>query len=261
MARGLELILVFAFGCAVGSFLNVVRYRLPRRKGVVRGRSRCPECDHEIGWYDNIPLVSFVLLRRRCRWCGWRIPWTYLVLEVAAGLSFVLVWNAFPPHAAAGYWLLAAILIVCAGIDHDLGIIPDRLTLPGMVLGLALSVTLLRQGTPEQALVRSALGIAVGAGSLLVIAGLYRLIRRVQGMGGGDIKLMAVVGAFLGLKLALLTIFVAAVAGGAVGLVVMRRSSKGMMTSIPFGVFLSPAAIFALLWGQDVLDAYFGLIK
>ena len=254
-------ILAFAFGTALGSFLNVVRYRLPRHLGMVGGRSKCPRCKKTIAWYDNIPVVSYLLLKGRCRSCTWKIPPTYLVIEVATGASFVLVWMEFGWPRAVAYWVLACLLIACAGIDFDKGIIPDKLTLPGVVIGVVFSVSLLKGETAVGSLGKSALGILVGGGSLLAVGVLYKLVRKVEGMGGGDVKLMAMVGAFLGFKLALLTIFLGSLLGGIIGLVVMRRSSKGIRASVPFGVFLSPAAIASMIWGNDLIAAYLSLLR
>ena len=181
--------------------------------------------------------------------------------RAATGLCYVLVWQAFPPGEALSYMVLTSLLIVCAGIDYDHRIIPDRLTLPGVVLGLVLSVTVLGSDSPRMSLLFSGLGIACGAGILLVIGLMYKVIRGIEGMGGGDVKLMAMVGAFLGLRLAVLTIFVASLVGGIAGLVLLRKSSEGMKTSVPFGVFISPAAIFSLLWGNAIIEAYLGWVR
>ena len=186
---------------------------------------------------------------------------TYPVIEAATGITFAIVWSSFLPGPAVAYMVLSALLIVSAGIDYDLRIIPDRITLPGIVLGLLFSVTLLRTGSLQGALVGSLVGIIAGGGTLFAVAAGYKLVRRIEGMGGGDVKLMAMVGAFLGYKLALLTIFVASLVGGIIGLFLVKRSSEGMKTSVPFGVFLSPAGIFCLLWGEALLGAYLGLIK
>jgi leader peptidase (prepilin peptidase)/N-methyltransferase len=254
-------VFVFVVGCAVGSFLNVIRYRLPRKRDFVSGRSMCPGCGAQIAWYDNIPVVSFILLRGRCRRCGGRISWEYPVLEAATGAAFVLIWLKFSPLEAVAYFVLASLLIACAGIDYDFRIIPDKLTLPGTVIGLVFSVTLLRGSSAGEALLHSAVGAAVGAGTLLAVSLLYRLIRGAEGMGGGDIKLMAMVGAFLGFRLALLTIFIASVGGAVVGLFLSRRASEGMKAALPFGVFLSPAALICLLWGDDLVRAYLSLLR
>ena len=261
MPRYLAAILVLVLGCAVGSFLNVVRYRLPRKGDLVRGRSACPNCARVIAWYDNIPIVSFIVLGRRCRACGWKIPWIYPVIEAATGVSFLLVWLQFPLRETPPYFVLTALAIACAGIDFDLRIIPDRLTLPGIALGVVFSLALPGRGTVGGSLLDSALGIAAGAGSLLLVALGYKCLRKIEGMGGGDVKLMAMVGAFLGWKLALLTIFLGALAGGIVGLVIAGRSAQGMKTAVPFGVFLSPAAIAAMLWGDALIGQYLTMIS
>jgi leader peptidase (prepilin peptidase)/N-methyltransferase len=261
MYKVLAGILVFVFGCVLGSFLNVVRYRLPRRMGIVGGRSKCPKCKETIAWYDNVPIVSYVLLRGRCRSCGWRIPATYVVIEVATGLSFLLVWIEFGLPQAIAYWVLASLLIACAGIDLDKGIIPDKLTLPGIGIGFIFAVTLLRAGAGiGHAALWSLLGMLAGGGSLFLVGVLYKAARKVEGMGGGDVKLMAMVGAFLGFKPALLTIFLGSIFGGIVGIAVMRKSGKGMQASVPFGVFLAPAAIVCMLWGNRLIEAYLRLL-
>ena len=142
-----ERVLVFVIGLVTGSFLNVVRYRLPRRRSVVFGRSACPRCERTIAWYDNIPLASFIILGGKCRHCGWRIPSIYPVIEIGTGLAFLLVWTAYPPLEAVAYLVLTSLVIACAGVDMDLRLIPDKLTIPGTVIGLVFAVTLLRQGS------------------------------------------------------------------------------------------------------------------
>jgi len=254
-------IIVFVFGAVIGSFINAVRYRLPRHVSVAAGRSKCPKCKTTIAWYDNVPILSYLFLRGRCRSCGWRIPATYLIIEAATGLSFVLIWRTFGWPDTVAYWVLASLLIACAGIDFDKRIIPDKLTIPGIILGIAFSATLLREDGPAASLLSSALGIIVGGGSLLAVGLFYKLVRKVEGMGGGDVKLMAMVGAFLGFKLALLTIFLGSLLGGIVGLIVMHRTSQGMRASVPFGVFLSPAAIVSMLWGNELISAYLNLLR
>ena len=251
----------FLFGSAIGSFLNVIRYGLPRGKGFVSGRSKCPGCGAMIAWYDNIPILSFVLLGGRCRKCSMAISWEYFITEVATGVCFVLIWLKFPPLEALAHFVFASILIACAGIDYDFRIIPDKLTIPGTALGLVFSLTLLRGPSPLGSLLDSVIGMAVGGGTLLAVSLLYRLIRGAEGMGGGDIKLMGMVGAFLGYKLALLTIFIASVGGAVVGVFLSRRASEGMRAALPFGVFLSPAALICLLWGESLISAYLSLLR
>ena len=253
--------LVFVLGLAVGSFLNVVRYRLPRKLDVVSGRSACPGCNATIAWYDNVPVVSFIALRRRCRHCGWQIPWIYPVVELATAVVFLLVWREAEPRQVAPYLVLSGLLVVSAGIDFDLRIIPDVLTLPGIALGSVFSLTLLGDGSFGEDLVRLVLGIVVGGGSLAAIALAYRLVRKIEGLGGGDIKLMAMVGAFLGWAPALLTIFIGSLVGGVFGVALAARRPQGLKTAVPFGVFLAPAAIVAMLWGGDLVGWYLYLVR
>jgi leader peptidase (prepilin peptidase)/N-methyltransferase len=266
IATGWAAVFAFAFGCAVGSFLNVVRYRLPRKADLVYGRSACPGCSSPIAWYDNVPIVSFIILRGKCRRCGWKIPWVYPVIEVATGTAFLLVWLDYAvwgnsvAAAIPGRLLVTSLLVACAGIDYDLRIIPDKLTLPGVALGLALSPTLLVRDSLAASFAQSVLGAVVGGGSLLAIALAYRYLRKIEGMGGGDIKMMAMVGAFLGWAPALLTIFVGSLLGGLVGVVLMARSKQGLKTSVPFGVFLAPAAIAVMIWGGRALRWYAGVL-
>ena len=261
MGQYLGHLLAFVIGCAVGSFLNVIRWRLPRGESFVGGRSKCPSCKARIAWYDNIPVVSYIILGGSCRSCGARISLEYLILELTTGLAFVLIWVSYPPRETAAYCVFASLLIACAGIDYDLQIIPDKLTIPGTALGIAFSLTLLRGPALLNSLTHSLVGMAVGFGTLYAVVVLYRLIRKREGMGEGDAKLMAMVGAFLGYKLALLTIFIASVGGALVGIFISRRSPEGMKAALPFGVFLSPAALICLLWGQDLIDAYIGLLR
>lgn len=261
-STGVGAAFALAFGLVIGSFLNVVRYRLPRKMELVHGRSVCPGCNRPIAWYDNVPVVSFVVLRRRCRRCGWRIPWIYPVVEVATGAAFLLVWLDYAAwgqsaaQAIPGRLLLASLLVAAAGIDYDLRIIPDRLTIPGLAFGLVLSPTMLERDSIASSLGLSLAGALAGGGSLLVVALAYKYLRKAEGMGGGDIKLMAMVGAFLGWAPALLTIFAGSLVGGVVGVALMARSRAGLKTSVPFGVFLAPAAVAVMIWGNRLLAWY-----
>ncbi len=254
-------IFIVAIGLVIGSFLNVIRYRLPRGQSVVKGRSRCPNCGQIIQWYDNIPVMSFFILRRRCRNCGWKIPFVYPVIEAATAFVLVLVWQTFPPGPAIAYSVFSILLIACAATDYEKQIIPDKLTFPGMVLGIVFSLTLLRDHIDSNPLVHSLLGLAIGSGALFAVGWFYNKIKGVEGIGFGDVTLMAMVGSFLGYRLALLTIFLGSVGGALVGLGLMAKSKKGLKTEIPFGVFLSPAALICLFFGSDMLAAYLSLLR
>lgn len=241
-------------GLIIGSFLNVVIYRLPRDLSVVRPRSRCPSCETPISALHNIPVVSWLLLRARCASCGARISARYPAVEAATGLLFVATGRLdglsihLPFHLA-----FVAILIAVSLIDLDFQIIPDPLSLGGFALGLVHAGL---TGGLREAL----LGAALGAGILWGIGALYYAVRRVEGMGGGDVKLAGMLGAFLGWQGILLTIFFSSFLGAAVGLVLMRLQGSGGQTRVPYGTFLAPAAILVLFAGEPIVEAYFSLI-
>jgi leader peptidase (prepilin peptidase)/N-methyltransferase len=242
------------FGAVIGSFLNVVIHRLPRGQSVARGRSQCPSCGHTVAGYDNVPVLSWVLLRGRCRRCGWRIPIRYPLVELlaAAGAVGAVVFYGFTLEAAWWFAFLA-LLIAITFIDWDHQIIPDPLSLGGVVLGwigarVCLDVTL----------VQSLVGSLVGAGVILVIAISYKAVRRVDGMGGGDVKLMAMIGAFLGWQMVLAVLLVGAMAGSVYGVYLMKRARGDAKTAVAFGSFLAPAACLMVFAGQRLIELYAG---
>lgn len=247
---------VTVIGLCVGSFLNVVAYRLPRGESVVRPRSRCPSCTGAIAARDNIPLLSFALLRGRCRVCGARIHWRYPAVEAASGSLWLISWLAFGPTLDG---LFAAIfcsfLLVLATIDATHLLLLDQLTYPGIGLGLAASF-----GVSWTNPLDSALGAAAGAAGLLLLIGAWYLLRRVRGMGLGDVKMLAAVGAFLGLGGMLLTLFLASLIGAVFGLWLMVRARMGWSSRLPFGVFLAIGATVSLFFGPRLIAAYTGLL-
>ncbi len=242
------------FGALLGSFLNVVIYRLPRGASVAAGRSKCPQCRETIRWFDNVPIVSWVLLRGRCRRCGWRIPIRYPVVEVLSALGAVICVLRFGATLQAA-WLYAfvAIMIAITFIDWEHQIIPDPLSLGGTLLGFVGAWVCL-----DVSIVESIIGAAVGAGIILLIAVSYKAARKVEGMGGGDVKLMAMIGAFLGWQMVLVVLFLAAAAGSAYGVWLMRRAGGDGKTAVAFGSFLAPAACLMLLTGGRLLSLYLG---
>jgi leader peptidase (prepilin peptidase)/N-methyltransferase len=244
------------FGALLGSFLNVVIYRLPRNRSVVAGRSQCPKCRKTVAWFDNIPVASWLALRGRCRQCGWKIPVRYPLVELltAASAGFS-VWFYGPSLQAA--WIVAflAIMIAITFIDWDHQIIPDPLSIGGTALGWIGAYLCLDIG-----LVESLVGSMVGAGLILAIAVLYKAARKVDGMGGGDVKLMAMIGAFLGWQMVFAVLFVAAFAGSLYGVYVMRRSGGDGKTAVAFGSFLAPAACLMLFAGDRLLALYLGAL-
>jgi leader peptidase (prepilin peptidase) / N-methyltransferase len=274
-------ILVFIFGIMVGSFLNVCIYRLPAEKSVVTPRSHCPHCDKLIAGYDNIPLISYILLGGKCRYCKTPIPFRYFFVELLTGLCFLLIHVMFkgPNFASISYIFVTACLIAITFIDFDHFIIPDVITYPGMVIGLLCSVVLVYfpQRYPPliseysivsawsgkyMPIVNSIMGLLVGGGILYIIAVIAKAIVKKDAMGGGDIKLLAFVGTFIGWKLILITLIFASFIGSIVGgiqLAYMRLKNKETNLTghyIPFGPYLAIGTLFAILWGNPLIHWY-----
>ena len=244
-------------GLILGSFLNVCAYRLPLHKNVIAGRSFCPHCKSTIRALDNIPLVSYILLGGRCRDCGEKIPLSYPVIELTTGLLALFLWIRFGELIPFLLYLVwGALLILAFVIDLRERIIPDAVTLGGIPIGLA-SAFLIDDFT----VVQSILGIVIGGGSLFLIAWVYEKVSGVEGMGMGDVKLMAMIGAFLGWKLALLTIFLSSLVGAVFGIFLIIATRSTLKTAVPYGVFIAPAAFFCFVRGQALIDWYFRLIR
>jgi leader peptidase (prepilin peptidase)/N-methyltransferase len=251
---GFALVAVFAFGAILGSFLNVCIARLPHDRSIVHPRSHCPHCRTWIAWYDNIPLLSYVALGARCRACRASISALYPAVEALTGGLAVALWLRLGPTLAfAGYLAFAAALVTITFIDLDYRIIPDVISLPGIVLGLAVSFVspLVR---PFDAFV----GAVAGGGFLLAVAGLYQLLRGQEGMGGGDVKLLAMIGAFLGWQSLFVTVMVASIVGSIIGVALMLYQRADAKLAIPFGPFLACGALVHLFFGDRILAFYFG---
>ena len=244
----------FVFGSCLGSFLNVCIYRMPREQSIVRPRSRCPHCKHLIQWFDNIPIVSFILLTGKCRHCHRSIAWNYPVVEALTGLSAVAVFHRFGVSLLGLIYLaFLASLIVASFVDLEFQIIPDEISVGGLVVGLALSVLVpALHGTESRwlSLGHSVLGLLVGGGTLYITGMIGDMIFRKESMGGGDIKLLAMAGSILGWKAVLLTFFIAPLFALIPGLAVLlfRRSHV-----IPYGPFLSLGLASALFFGDDLI--------
>jgi leader peptidase (prepilin peptidase)/N-methyltransferase len=242
----------FAFGLVIGSFLNVCIHRLPAGRSIVHPRSSCPGCGHLIRGYDNIPVLSYLVLRGRCRDCGARISHRYPLVELLSGGFAAMAVTRFGAgwEGLLMYALIASFLVITF-IDIDHRIIPDTISLPGIVLGLAASFApgLL---SPLQ----SVIGILIGGGSLFLVAWGYQLLTHREGMGGGDIKLLAMIGAFMGWQGVLFTIFVASLTGTLAGVALMLRQAGGMKLAVPFGPFLAIGAIAYLFIGPETLAWY-----
>lgn len=243
----LLLIAAFLLGACLGSFFNVLIYRLPREESIVRPASRCPACGRPVRAWENVPIVSFLLLRGKCAGCGSGISWRYPVVEAASGVGFLLIaWADGPGFVLLRDLVFFSLLIPIVFIDIDHRIIPDELSLGGLAAGILLSF--LPGGDWKGALV----GMALGGGILFVTAAVYHKVTGIEGLGGGDIKLLAMIGAFLGWRGALFTIFFGSLLGVAGGLVAMRKGDEGLKTAIPYGPYLCVAALFARFLGDLV---------
>ena len=239
-------IIIALMGAAIGSFLNVCISRIPAGESLALPPSHCPKCQHAIRIYDNIPLASYLLLRGRCRDCRARISWQYPVVELlTALLALFLFWKFGLTLKFLSTCLFAGVLIVITFIDLEHWIIPDVLTLPGIPLFLLLAVFVM-----EVPLLDAILGVLIGGGLLYAIAWGYELLAKREGMGGGDIKLLAMLGAFGGWKSLFFILFVSSFLGALVGITMMLLKGKDLKYAIPFGPFLSLAALSYLFWGE-----------
>ena len=253
----MEKIIIVLFGLIWGSFLNVVIYRVPLGLSLVRPPSSCPQCKKRIKVYDNIPVISFPLLRGKCRFCGARIPWTYPFVEILTPVGFLLLYARFGLNSYFfASCLFASALMALGFIDYYHQLLPDEITLPGLVLALAYSFF-----RPDLNLRRALIGAVVGSGFLLLVYGAYFLLRKKEGLGLGDVTMMLMIGAYLGFEKAILTLILASFAGALVGIFLLFFRKKDLQYALPFGTFLAPAAFFSLLWGERIIKAYFGLYK
>lgn len=251
------IILVILAGLVWGSFLNVVIYRLPAGLSLVKPPSSCPACHERIKPYDNIPVISYLLLRGKCRRCGNRIPFSYVLVEILTPAAFLVL---FLNYSLSVYFfascLFTSALIVLCFIDYRHKILPDAITFPGIVL--ALMYSFFRRDVP---ILQALLGSAVGAGFLLLIYAGYYLVRKKEGLGLGDVTMMIMVGAYLGWVKTLLTLILGSFVGAFVGVAVIVVRKKDLQFMLPFGTFLAPAAYAALVWGDRLLVAYLSLFQ
>jgi leader peptidase (prepilin peptidase)/N-methyltransferase len=245
-----------AIGAIIGSFLNVCIYRIPREISVVTPPSACPHCGHRIAAYDNVPVLGWLWLGGRCRTCRAPISRRYPVVEAVTALMFLgLTVRCGLTAQLAPALIFGGAMIVVTLIDYDQRIIPDVITIPGTVLGVLASFL-----TPVT-LLEAVVGAGLGFALLWGIAWGYRRATGVDGMGGGDVKLAALLGAFLGWKGLLLTIFLASFAGTIVGIALMAARRGGRRTALPFGTFLAPVGIAVYIWGPDLIRWYTGFLR
>jgi leader peptidase (prepilin peptidase)/N-methyltransferase len=234
----------FLVGACVGSFLNVVIHRLPREESIVSPRSRCPGCGREIRAWENIPIVSFIVLGGKCAGCGGAISWRYPAVELLTATGFVAIFLLDGPGIPLLRDLVFfSLLVPIVFIDIDHRIIPDELSLGGLAAGLLVSFL------PGGDWKGSITGALLGGGILYATAVLYEKVRGAEGMGGGDIKLLAMIGAFVGWRGTLATIFVGSFLGAVGGILSMRKGGEGLKTAIPFGPYLCVAALLSRYLG------------
>jgi leader peptidase (prepilin peptidase)/N-methyltransferase len=243
-------------GLVVGSFLNVCIHRVPRRLSLSSPGSRCGACETPIGWRDNVPVVSYLLLGGRCRQCRAGISAVYPAVEIATMALFLLHFWVFGLTALGAVRLVfACAMLVLFFIDLELQILPNVITLPGVVAGLVASMFL------PPGLTLSILGALLGGGVLWAIAEVYVRVRGIEGMGMGDVKMLGMIGAFLGAPLMGLTLVLSSLAGALVGVALMAGGRGDLQRRLPFGTFLAAAAVFASLWGQPIVDWYAGFYR
>lgn len=245
----------FVLGTCIGSFLNVCIYRIPVGESIVSPPSRCPRCGTPIRWYQNIPLLSWLFLAGKCATCRNKISVRYPLVEALTGclyLAVVYYWGL--GWVTPVFWVFVSLLVVVTFVDLDHQIIPDVISLPGIVLGFICSFMI-----PWLSWTDSLFGILLGGGSLFLVAAGYEFLTKKEGMGGGDIKLLAMLGAFLGWQAVLPIVFLSSLLGTLVGVPLVLVKGDAGRLKLPFGPFLSAAAVIWLFWGNDLASWYFAL--
>jgi leader peptidase (prepilin peptidase)/N-methyltransferase len=244
------------FGAVIGSFLNVCIHRLPRGTSVVVPPSACPHCGHELSWLENIPIASWLVLRGCCRKCRAPISVRYPIIEGITAAMFAAGWWYYgPTPLLVSRFVFGCALIVLFAIDLEHQLLPNVITLPGIAVGFLFSLI-----TEEPGWKASLIGTAVGGGVLFGVAEAYYRIRHEEGLGMGDVKMLAMVGAFLGWKLTLMTLIMASLCGSLVGVALIVTRRGGLKYALPFGTFLALGAAAAATFGPAVLDWYLGLL-
>ncbi len=246
-------VVVFLFGSCIGSFLNVCIYRIPENISIVFPGSSCPSCKTAIPFYLNIPILSYLFLKGKCKFCNNKISARYPLVEALTGIFALLLFLKFGLIPALLYWFIfISVLITISFIDFDHQIIPDIISLPGIVI-FASSFYFF----PEMTIKDTILGILIGGGSLYAVAFLYSLLKKQEGMGGGDIKLLAMIGAATGMKGVIFTIFTGSLLGTIFGILLMVHTKiKDTKLKIPFGPFLSAGAILYIFYGEQLIQWY-----
>lgn len=248
-------------GACIGSLLNVCIVRIPNEESIVWPPSHCRHCDHHISWWENIPVISYIVLRGRCRECHHPISPRYPIVELLTiGFSVAAWWRFHDARLYLAYFfLLIAPLIVISFIDIAHRIIPDVISIPGIVAGFAINALLAGRKGYGDAAIDSFLGIIIGGGFLFLVATAYEKIKKIEGLGGGDVKLAAMLGAFFGWRASIFILLVSSVVGSLFGLVLILIMKKNTKYAIPFGPFLAIGGLVYLFFGQRIINFYLGL--
>ena len=250
----MDKLFVFIFGAIIGSFLNVCIYRLPKGRSIIVPGSYCPNCTAKIHWYDNIPMLSFLFLKGKARCCKAKISLRYFIVEILTAAALLILFISFGLSAKFfAYSILASGLIIATFVDFEIQEIPDEISLGGLAVGLILSVafpSILNEGTRLNGFLNSFLGALAGGGMIYVMGILGEFAFKKEAMGGGDVKLLAMIGSFLGWKLTILTFFIAPVFGAVVGIILKIKEGKD---TIPYGPYLSLGAVVAVFFGENIL--------
>jgi len=254
MYYGIEIVLIFVLGLIVGSFSNVCIYRIPRNESIVYPASHCPKCRSNISPKDNIPLLSYILLKGRCRNCKNKISIQYPTVEFLTGLIYLIIYLTYGLSVQTLiYIILSSALIIIAFVDLNEQVILGVLSLPGIVIGLILSFFV-----PYISFINSALGIIIGGGIILIIRLAGSLIFKKESMGLGDIELTAMIGAFLGWRYIIISMFLGFFLGALAGIILIFSKIKSREDVIPFGPFIVMGSFITLLWGEKIFLWYMG---
>ena len=254
MYYGIEIVLIFILGLIVGSFSNVCIYRIPRNESIIFPASHCPKCRSNISPKDNIPLLSYILLKGRCRNCKSKISMQYPIVELLSGLIYLIIYLVYGLSVQTLiYIILSSALIIIAFIDLNEQIVPDVISLPGIVIGFIISFFV-----PYISFINSALGVLVGGGIILIIGLAGSVIFKKEAMGGGDVKLAAMIGAFLGWRYITISLFLGFFLGALAGIILIISKIKSREDTVPFGPFIVLGSFITLLWGGKIISWYIG---
>jgi len=254
MYYGVNDVLIFILGLIVGSFSNVCIYRIPKSESIIFPASHCPKCRSKIKPVDNIPLLSFILLKGKCRNCKSKISLQYPIVELITGLIYLIIYLTYGLSVQTLiYIILSSALIIIAFIDLNEQIVPDIISLPGIVIGFIISFFV-----SYISFINSALGVVVGGGIILIIGLAGSVIFKKEAMGGGDVKLAAMIGAFLGWRYIIISLFLGFFLGALAGIVLILSKIKSREDVVPFGPFIVLGSFITLLWGDKILSWYIG---